>query len=143
MSVASLIRRRDLFDQLVANPAGITVEDMMAEHGWTLPQTNNAIRDLRHFLGDHDSINLPCVPQGKGERWVYRLVGNLDGVRGWTMNRVKDADSRIRTMQKVLLSIVSATSGRTTEGRRARTMEKALRRLVEDLDDLMLDGATP
>jgi hypothetical protein len=39
-------------------------------------------------------------------------------------------------MQAMLSSIVRATSGRTVEGRKARTMETALRHLVEDLDNL-------
>lgn len=137
MSAARDLRRDELFDDLVANPAGLTVDDMMAMHGWTHGQTNTAIRDLRRYLGDIDDLNLPCEPQSKGERWVYRLVGRLDDVRSWIDNRITDADSRLRTMQAVMHSIVAATSGRTVEGRRARVMEKALRRLVEDLDDLI------
>ena len=141
MSLARVTRRRDLFDQLVTHPDGITVDDMMDENGWTHDQANNAIRDLRRFLGEYDSVNLPCEPQGEGERWKYRLVGRLDDVRGWVDNRIGDSESRLRTMAAVLSSIVAATDGRSIKGRRARIMEKALRRLVEDLDDLMADGS--
>ena len=83
MSPARKQRRDDLFDLLVANPTGVTVDDMMDLYGWTHGEANNAIRDLRQFLGTTDNINLPCDPQGKGERWLYRLVGTLDDVRGW------------------------------------------------------------
>jgi hypothetical protein len=133
-------RRDDLWDLLVAAPLGVTVDDMMAVCGWTHHQSNMAIRDLRRHLGDTDTVNLICEPQGQSERWLYRLVGNLADVRGWVDNRIGDADSRIRTLQAVMTSIVSATSGRTTEGKKARVMEKALRRLVEDLDDIAVDS---
>jgi hypothetical protein len=137
-------RRDDLWDDLTANPAGLTVEDMMSLRSWTHNQANKAIHDLRVWLGEYDNINLPCDPQGQGDRWVYRLTGSLDDVEAWSANRVKDADTRLRTMQSMLASIVAATSGRTPDGRRARLMEKQLKRLVEDLDDLILDptGAT-
>ena len=122
------------------HPDGITVDDMMDENGWTTirPTTRSG---LRRFLGEYDSVNLPCEPQGEGERWKYRLVGRLDDVRGWVDNRIGDSESRLRTMAAVLSSIVAATDGRSIKGRRARIMEKALRRLVEDLDDLMADGS--
>src|SRR5262245_53169334 len=92
-------RRDQLFDLAVANPDGITVNDMMSTYGWNLYQCNEAIHDLRTALGDSDSINFPCDPQGGGERWLYRLVGNLDDVRGWAMNRINDTDTRLRTQQ--------------------------------------------
>lgn len=129
-------RRDELFDLLVSNPGGLNVNDMMDQLGFTHKQVNEAIHDLRAYLGEYDSINLPCQPQGRGERWLYQLVGTFAGVRDWTANRVGDSESRIRTMQSMLTSIVSATDGRTNEGKRARTMERALRRLVEDLDDI-------
>lgn len=145
MSTAREDRRDLLWDQVVGNPAGITVNDMMDEHGWTMKQANEAIHDLRAYLGAYDDINLVCDPQGSGQRWLYRLVGSLDEVRDWTRNRVNDGETRVRTMQSMMSSVVSATSGRTTEGRKARIMAKALRRLVEDLDDLLVnvDGTTP
>ena len=141
MSLARDQRRDELWDLAVANPTGITVDDMMAAHGWTHHQANQAIHDLRLFLGDTDQINFPCEPDGSRSRWKYRLVGRLDDVRGWIGNRIGDSETRLRTMQSMMASIVAATSGRTTEGRKARIMERALRRLVEDLDDLTLNGA--
>lgn len=130
-------RRDDLFDALVAEPDGLTVQDMMDDNGWSHHQCNEAIRDLRRFLGDSgDSINLVCDPQGWNQRWLYRLVGSLADVRDWSRNRIRDGESRVRTMQAVMTSIVAATDGRSAEGRKARVMERGLRRLVEDLDEL-------
>jgi hypothetical protein len=135
-------RRIDLIDFALANPDGITVEDMMAEFGWNMRVANETIRDVRLYLGEFEDINFPCDPDPADPtgRWLYRLVGTLDEVRGWTANRMGDAESRLRTMQAMMKSIVAATNGRTTIGRKARTTEKALRRLVEDLDDIVLDG---
>ena len=132
-------RRDDLWDDLTSNPSGLTVEDMMSIRSWTHDQANHAIRDLRTWLGDYDSVNLPCEPQGQGDRWIYRLTGDLSEMEWWSENRVKDADTRLRTMQSMLASIVAGTSGRTVQGRKARLMERQLRRLVEDLDDLVID----
>lgn len=138
MSAARDARRDELFDLAVASSDGFTVDDVIARYGWRHDQVNEAVRDLRRFLGDvGDTINLPCDPQGKGERWVYRLVGDLDSVRAWAANRVIDAESRVRTMEAVLSSMVAATDGRTIAGRKARIMQRALHRLVEDLDDLI------
>jgi Asp-tRNA(Asn)/Glu-tRNA(Gln) amidotransferase A subunit family amidase len=112
---------------------------MMGLRGWTHEQANKAIRDLRAWLGEYDSVSLPCDPQGQGDRWLYRLTGDLSEVEAWSANRMRDADSRLRTMQAMLASIVSGTSGRTRDGYRARLMERQLRRLVEDLDGLVID----
>jgi hypothetical protein len=138
------VRRDALFDLAVAEPGGVTVDDICIELDITHHQANEAIRDLRRFLGDTDTINFPCEPTGKGERWVYRLVGDLDGMRVWNANRVRDAESRFRTMDGMMTSIVRSYRGqRTVESRKARVMERALQRLVEDLDTIIEDGAPP
>jgi len=129
-------RRDSLFDLLVAMPEGVTVNEIGATLSIPLWRVNEVIRDLRLLLGDTDDINLVCTPQGQQERWNYALVGNLDGAREWTANRVGDTASRIRTMQAVMRSVVSASDGRTLDGKRARVIERSLRRLIEDLDDL-------
>ena len=134
MSLAREQRRDDLWDLLVAAPLGVTIEDMMGVYGWSHHHCNVAISDLRRHLGDHDTVNLTCEPQGMGERWLYRLVGKLDETDVWMGTRIRDSETRLRTMQSMMTSIVTATNGRTTEGRKARTMERALRHLVEDLD---------
>jgi len=134
MSPARARRRDDLILLMIAQQSGQTVDDMMVALGCDHPQVNEAIRDVRLWLGDFDEVNLICDPQGTGQRWLYRLVGTLDEMRPWAANRVADSASRIRTMASMLASVVSATDGRSIEGRKARVMERSLRRLVEDLD---------
>jgi hypothetical protein len=141
MSIARDGRRDDLFLFAQANPDGITVDDIVLQFGWNMRYVNEAIRDLRLWLGETDTIAFPCDPQGHDERWLYRLVGNMDDVRWWTANRMKDSDSRLRTMQATMSSIVNATKGNTKVGRKARVTDRALRRLIEDLDDIELNGA--
>ena len=141
MSPQRELRRDFLFDYAVNNPDGFVIDELMA-YGWSHHQTNQAIRDLRlFFAGTGDTVNLPCDPQGRGARWLYRLVGDLQSVQGWTTNRVRDAEARVRTMQAMMQSIVAATDGRSTAGRKARVMERAFLRLIEDLDTIMADGA--
>lgn len=137
MNLDREVRRDALFDLLAGTPDGLTVDDMGAALDCSHRQVRTSIHDLRLFLGDSDTINLPCEPQGSGERWMYRLVGDLDGTRRWMTNRLGDVDSRIRTMRGLAASIVNGTDGRTYDGRRSRLIERALRRLVEDLDDLL------
>ena len=134
-------RRNDLLDQLNANPTGITVDDMMATHGWDLRKANTAISDVRRYLGKNDVMNLVCEPQGQYARWLYRLVGTLDEAEPWTKNRTEDVESRLRTMNAVMSSVVRSTNGRTKEGKRARMLETGLRHLVENLDNLVLYDA--
>jgi hypothetical protein len=141
MSSIRETRRDAVWDHLVSHPEGATINQMMEALGYQDNEVRGAIFDLRHFLGDFDSINVPCDPAGHREQWIYRIVGTLDEVRGWSANRVRDAETRVRTMQAMLSSIVRATSGRTTEGRKARMMETALRHLVENLDNLAADSA--
>jgi hypothetical protein len=128
-------RRDQLFDYAVATTT-MTIHDIAAELDVPIRVANEAVHDLRIFLGDFDSMNFPCEPDPDDLNgpWLYRLAGTLDDVRLWATNRVGDAETRLRTIQAMLTSIVRATDGRTTEGRRARVMETALRHLVEDLD---------
>lgn len=127
-----------LFDQLVANPAGVTIEQIAEDQGCSLGKSNHIVRELRRRCGVSDTINLICEPDAADVRgrWIYRLVGKLDDAAYWLANRIGDAESRIRTIQAVTASLVAASDGRTVEGRRARVMNRALTRLIEDLDEL-------
>lgn len=126
-----------LFDLLAGSPDGLTAGDIKAGLGCTKRLAENAIHDLRIVLGDSDTINVTCDPQGIRESWLYRLVGDIDGSRRWIANRLGDTETRLRTMQALAASLVNGSDGRTLDGRRARIIEKALRRLIEDLDDLL------
>jgi hypothetical protein len=127
-----------MFDQLVANPDGVTIAELTAEQGTSTVMTRGVVRRLREACGQTDTINLVCEPDAADPngQWLYRLVGKLDDARWWLSNRIGDAESRIRTVQGVTASLARAADGRTAEGKRVRLMDRALTRLVEDLDEL-------
>lgn len=125
-------RAGQLFDFAVINPEGFTNEDAMTALGWGLSTFNKATRTLRLILAD-DSITLVCDPVGENERWRYRLVGTYEDSRGWSSNRIRDMEARIETIRAVALSIVTATDGRTSSGRKARLIVAVLGALREQL----------
>jgi hypothetical protein len=127
--------RDALYDLLADTPAGVTIDQIMGSLEVNHRTAKEAVHDLRELLGE-DEINVPATPRGERERWLYQLVGTLDGCREWVANRIGDTETRLRTIQSVMRSLVNATDGRTTDGRRARIIETALRHLVEDLDNL-------
>ena len=131
----------DLSDYALANLDGFTNVDAMDALGWSLPTFNQTLRRLRLYLGHFDDINLTCDPPGDGGKWIYRLVGTLEEMRPWSVNRLHDTETRLRTQEAMMAPIVRATDGRTTDGKVARVTEKALRRLVEDIDEIRLNGA--
>lgn len=126
----------ELFDYAVAHQT-FTNEEAMAALGINhLGAFNRVARRLRLLLGDDDRINLVCDPQGRSERWLYRLVGSPEDAGPWVANRLRDLQARLETQHAVSQSLVSATDGRTTEGRKARIYAKAFGRLIEDVKDL-------
>jgi len=129
-------RALELWDYAVSKPDGFTADECEKALKWEHAIFNIAVHDLRSFLGDTDTVALPCDPQGQGEQWLYHLTGTLDETSGWVTNRIGDAETRIRTIQATMRSIVRATSKATTKGRKARKIEKGLRHLIEDLEDI-------
>lgn len=125
-----------LFDYAASKPEGFTYQDVEKELGWKRPEFTKVHRMLRLMLGNDDQINLVCDPQGSNEPWLYRLIGDVDGAREWIGNRLRDSESRIGTIRSVCMSLVKATDGRTSDGRRARIMDKGLGRILEDLAEL-------
>lgn len=124
-----------LWDYAVAHPDGFTRYDVERDIGWSNHELSHVARHLRRFLGD-DEINLVATPQGRYEAWLYSLTGSVEEAGPWNRNRLLDTESRLTTMHAVSQSLVSSTDGRSLEGRRARVMERSLRRLTEDLADL-------
>lgn len=131
------VRAGDLFDFLVDRGSkGANVHEMAAHLKCPRRSTDQAIHDLRTILGDTQDVNLVAEPEIAGEPWVYRLTGDLATARFWITNRLRDSETRLRTEQAVMLSVARATDGRTSEGKRARITEQALRHLIEDLEML-------
>lgn len=125
-----------MWDLLVSRPGGVTIHEIAAALRTTRYYADGIVRSFRLLFGDTDSINLVCAPNGSRQPWLYSLAGTYDGSSTWTGNRIGDAESRFETIIAIVRSIVTATDGRTIEGKRARIMLRALTRAQEDLADL-------
>ena len=128
-------RMNAMYDFAVEQPEGFTVEEAMAALDLTHAQANKAIRDVRLTFAD-DEINLVCDPQGRGDRWLYRLVGTIEAGSPWVANRNRDLDSRLHTIYAVSTSLARAADGRTVIGRRAKRVQLVIGRLIEDLAEI-------
>jgi hypothetical protein len=107
-----------LFDYAVVHPEGFTNEEASRDLGWTLSGFNVVARALRLILAD-DTITLVCDPTEQNQRWRYKLVGTYTDARGWSSNRLRDLEARLETIQAIAQTMVKATDGRTTTGRKA------------------------
>lgn len=133
-----------LWDFAVSHPDGFTWADIR-DQPWASdrPGFFSVVRGLRQTLGapkgdngQPDTINLVCTPQGPGDLWKYQLVGTYEAARPWNANRLSDIERRLETIAGVSRSLVAATDGRSSDGRKARIIAKTVGRLVEDLEEL-------
>lgn len=135
-----------LLDLVVAHPEGVTrsqIGDAIGNHHTY--RTWVVVHGFRLLFGDDDTINLVCVPNGRGQPWLYKLTGTFDGdegVENWALNRLGDAESRLETMAAMLASVRRNVDGRTVPGRKARIMARAIDRAREDIAELS-DGEGP
>lgn len=74
----------------------------------------------------------------QGDHW-YVVTGDPERITRWVRVRLRDGDSRLRTILEVALVAVRVTDGRTGEGRRARRFVKHIGRLIEDIDEILAD----
>jgi hypothetical protein len=130
----------EVYDCLVDAPNGLTLDDLQRKTAASRDRVRKAIRTARLVLADHDTLFILCEPQGPREPWLYRLV---DGAvipdaeeTAWTANRVGDAQSRVKLLSAAMEVATHATSSRTSIGKKARVLDKQLRRLVEDLEEI-------
>ena len=128
----------ELWDFAVAHPDGFTWADCADKFSWAARRTEffRIVRALRLTLGNGDSINLTCEPNGPKQLWLYRLSGTYDAARPWTANRLGDMECRLETIAGVSKSLVAATDGRSADGRKARLIAKTVGRLTEDLQEM-------
>ncbi len=134
MSIA-VARAGHLFDYSVEHPEGWLVPDACRHFKWSQSQLARAIRALRLILGT-DEINLVCHQRGFGEPKLYTLVGDLERARPWAVVQLRGLESRLDSILAISRSLVNATDGRTTEGRKARLIVKHVTRLMEDFAEL-------
>jgi hypothetical protein len=123
-----------LFDLLVEWPDGVTIGVIAMDQGVVASHARGVVQALRDRLSE-DTVNVVCDPDGNGQ-WIYRLVGTPAESRDWARRQVRYIERRLVTSQDVLESVVSATDGRSLEGRRARVMNRHLGRCLEDLREI-------
>jgi len=128
-----------LFDFAASKPDGFTLPEASVALDVDERQMPRFVNALRREFAEGD-INLVCDPNGKNEKWVYRLVGRPEDAQAWHSNRIGDMESRLETLQSVAHSMVNATDGRSIAGRKARLIDRALSRLIEDLAVLREDA---
>lgn len=131
---------KDMLAILAGAPDGITMPDMCEQLDWPIWRGHRAKTLIRRVCAETDTINLVCEPAGFGP-WLYLLVGTLEDATTWVTIRLHDTESRLATMQNVMASLVRASDGRSTDGRKARMLERTFRHLIEDLEALTSDGA--
>lgn len=125
----------ELYDYAVDTPDGFTYRQACAKFGWSRKRFRQVVATVRTMLAG-DEITLVCESAGACEPWVYRLVGNYEDAEPWLKGRVGDLETRLRTIHNVSLPLVNATDGRTVDGRKARTVERSVRHLLENLADI-------
>lgn len=74
----------------------------------------------------------------QGDHW-YVVTGDPEKITRWVRVRLRDGDSRMRTILEVARVAVRVTDGRTGEGKRARRFVKHVGRLIEDIDEILAD----
>src|SRR5262249_4087299 len=137
--VMSIERVTDLVTYLHRHPNGVTKDQMATALHCSSQTVVLTIQELRDYLGDIEGFNLVGEPDGASlpqGQWKYRLVSSQAEANWWMTNRHHDAIRRLKTLQAIEASIEAATDGRTTEGREARLINRALTRLIEDIEDI-------
>lgn len=127
-----------LYDFAASRPEGFNKRDVAEYLDMDIRLVPDLLHQFRLELGDGD-INLVAEPNGKGNLWTYRIVGNPDDARIWQTNRIGDMETRLVTMRSVAHSMSMGTDARTREGKKARKIDLALSRLLEDLELLQDD----
>lgn len=98
------------------------------------------VRRLRNLLADQE-VNVVCRPQGKGEPWLYSLVGDLESVENWRGIRVRGLRSQLETVRNVASSLVNATPATDPNAMAVRFALLQVDHLLESL--ALLDQQQP
>lgn len=122
-----------LFDLLVANPDGVTVDEIVDGLGLRRGSVRLLIRMFRREFASQD-VNLVCDRPAGGGQWLYRLVGDPTEAAPWVAYRRRSLDGQFVTFLAVVESLANATDGRSVDGRKARALLLHLTRAKQDLD---------
>lgn len=135
-------RAEVLFDLL--SERDLTSAEITDRTGWNYPQFMTAVQALRDILAANgDVISVLAEPQGSRGPWRYSLQAGttiVDAEKSqWVVNRLKDAERRVKTITHVLEVAVNSLDGRTVEGKKARIYHLHINRAQEEI--ALLDGA--
>lgn len=116
----------------------LTAEEICDETGWTRAQFGQAVQDLRHALGDSDSIRtVLCEPNGFRQPWLYSLrdgaISIDENESGWLPFNMDYIETRLTTTLAVVKTGVRQKDGRTAEGKLLRRLMTDLTRSLEDV----------
>ena len=129
----TLARRDAVLDVLRQHPNGLTIHDLAVAMG---ENDRTVYRDIRWLRRRGDIDNIPATPNGHMQPWLYRVTNDLEANSEWVANRIGDAESRFLTMIGQAETLVRVTNGRTTNGRKARKIDRVLRYLMQELADI-------
>lgn len=128
-----------LLQYAMAHRQGWTKQQAADDLGYSMSSINQALMHVRRNLAV-TTLNITSErPPGWGPQ-VFSLVDTALDTNTWDVDRTKDLRGRITTAHAVAQSGVNASDGRSVDGRTARLIEKALRRLLEDVEDLLLSA---
>lgn len=129
----TLARREAVLDVLRQHPNGMTISALAIAMG----ENERAVyRDIRWLRRRGDLDNIPATPNGYMQPWLYRVTNDLETNSEWVANRIGDAESRFETMIGQAETLIRVTNGRTTNGRKARKIDRVLRYLMQELADI-------
>jgi hypothetical protein len=93
-----------------------------------------AIAHHRLNVSDHGKA-LILQHLGSSQSPLYVVTGDPVAIRRYAAFRIHDAEARLETTHGCVRGAVRITDGRSSEGRRARLIEKHTGRLLEDISD--------
>ena len=115
--------------------AGFTIEELAAHLGTPRVQVaRGAIHRVRQLI--RSDGNIVCEPGKWRDSYLYRIEGDIAGAKTWIDSRRRDMESRLRTLWGVSQSLVLASTDGSADGRRARIVERDIRHLLENLEDV-------
>jgi hypothetical protein len=117
-------------------PAPWTIHDLSHALGCSLRPTQQAVHDLREIFGLMDDITLVCEPNGRGQPWLYWLVGRPDDSAWWEAWTVLRLHVTAETAKSVLEAALRGIDRRTVEARSARVVVAAVENVIRTLDAL-------
>jgi DNA-binding transcriptional regulator LsrR (DeoR family) len=133
-------RRMAVLDTLQQHPEGLSAADIARQMGVRLRVIR---RDIRRLRRDVSVDNIPAVPNGHRQPWLYFLTNEAQPNEAWAKNRVADMESRFLTQIGQAKTMVRVTNGRTVEGRKARKIERTLEYLMRELDEIADNRLVP